>query len=723
MSVRPANFARFEFTIDGVESLDATRIDGMEGISRAYTFTVESAGPPGLKGLFRRGARLRLLGGDLGEVRVVHGIVHGFGVVRRSESRWLYRFEVGPRHALLRHRQDCRIFQERTTAQIIREVMEKAGVGADELRFVLFQEHPPRPYCVQYHESDWNFVQRLLEEDGCFYFFEHEERSHTLIIGDEPYVHPPLPGGGELVLSDETGMLATAEHVLDFSHTEEVGPGKYAARDYNFLIPFDTLDADAVGGFRELEVFEYPGAYDAADGGRQIAQTRLQALQARLWRGTGRSGSTRPIPGSTFHMRGKATWGAAELEQEFLIIEVRHRGDQPQGLGAEGAGRPSSYSNWFECTPASRPFRPARATAKPRIVGPQTAVVTGPAAEEVHTDEHGRVKVKFHWDRASSFDDSSSCWVRVAQAWAGSGWGSLWIPRVGHEVVVAFLDGDPDRPIITGSVYHGVHAPPYPLPAAKTCSTIKSDSSPGGGGSNEILFEDRKGAEEVVLHAQRDLTIGVENDTAQSIGRDEAREVGRDCSIRIGRDQRDEIGVDLTARVGRDRHEDIGRDLSQRIGGSASVRIGICKDETVTIASSESVGATKLVNVGAAYQLSVGAAMSESVGLSRAVSVGQSSVENTGKDWRVHAGAEVEVVAAKDLSLQTAADMELVARENLALRGGKKGGIEVADELVIRVGQATVTVKKSGAVYIGGTKLTVKTSGEVIVKGAKVKIN
>lgn len=725
MTSRASNTARLELEISGVsEPLAVYRLQGEEGLSSLYTFTAHVRAKEALSGLFRRSAQLRILGSEAREDRLVHGIVHAVGSVGKTPYGRLYAITLAPAMTLLRHRQDFRIFQALTVEQIVKKVVAAAGLPGDAVRFILSQDHPRREYCVQYRESDWDFIHRILTEEGCFYFFEHREGAHTLIVGDAPFVHRPLTGGGgPLILGGAPGMVASEEQVLEFNHEESVGPGSFAARDYNYLQPGEDLDTSAAGTSGDnLEVYDFPGHYDAPQAGRARAQTRLHGLQAPLWRGSGTSGCPRLTPGYTFTLQGDAVTDVPELDDALLLVRVTHRGDQPQALGPDGAGQPSSYVNEFVCMPGRRSYRSPQAP-KPFIPGPQTAVVTGPPGEEIFTDELGRVKVQFHWDRQGRFDDTSSCWLRVSQSWAGSGWGALWIPRIGHEVIVSFLDGDPDRPIVTGSVYHGTHAPPYALPDDRTRSGIRSESSPGGSGSNELFFEDRKGSEQVYLHAQRDWIAAVENDTTQTIGRDEARSVGRDRKTHIGRHQSEEIGVDKSIRVGHNHDESIGADMTRSVGANATVTVGMCKTETVALASAETVGAAKVLTVGAVYQVSVGAAMSETIALDKFVAVGVDSVEKIGKDRRITAGAEVEVIAGKSMSLQAAQDMLQSAGHNWKATGGKKGRIEMADELVIQVGSAIVTVKKNGQIYIGGSKVTLQVSGDVIIQGAKIKLN
>ncbi len=310
------------------------------------------------------------------------------------------------------------------------------------------------------------------------------------------------------------------------------------------------------------------------------------------------------------------------------------------------------------------PFRPPQVTPRPTIKGIQTAIVTGPAGEEVFTDEHGRIKVQFHWDRQGKKDDKSSCWIRVSQIWAGGAWGAVFLPRIGHEVVVDFIEGDPDRPLVVGSVYHGTNVPPYALPAEKTKSTIKSNSSTGGGGFNELRFEDKKGAEEIFLQGQKDWNILIKNDKSQEIGRDEALLVKHDRAKRVDNDQSESIGGHKSIDVAKTHTETIGQDETLMVGGNRSV--------SVTKSHTESVGGDQSVEVGGAQYTSVGKSKSETVGESSAESVGKSKSVSVDENYTVSVSKDMTVTVSKN-------DMEEV---------GEKKTVIVGKELAIQVGDA-----------------------------------
>ncbi|HEY0137512.1 MAG TPA: type VI secretion system tip protein TssI/VgrG, partial [Nannocystis sp.] len=590
----------------------------------------------------------------------------------------------------------------------------------------------------QYRETDWDFVRRLLAEDGLYHYFEHTSSGHKLVIGDGTAAYGTI-GGDAIVGFNDLEGAGDRDVVQRFRLTQQVTPGKFTVRDFNFATPDDTLEGQASAGAGDLEVYEFPGRYDAPALARRAAKLRLQAFQALQLRGEGESTCPRLLPGHTFELSSSTGALRDDVQRRYLVLSVRHHGGQPQVLGVSGAGQDSRYGNSFECIPADVVYRPAEWPLRPEMRGVQTAIVVGPAGEEVHTDEHGRVKVHFHWDRMGRRDENSSCWVRVSQMWAGQGYGSMWIPRIGHEVIVDFIEGDADRPIITGRVYHGNNPPPYPLPDKKTASTIKSDSSPGGGGSNELRFEDQKGGEEVFLHAQKDWTIAVENDKNQTVGHDETMNVGNDRTKSVGNNQSESIGVDKSIAVGSNHSEQIGANMSisiganleEQVGANATFTVGANRSETVAIASDESIGAAKTLTIGAAYQVSVGGVMNvsvglakaEEVGLARSVVVGADSSLSVGGGHSVNAGANVSTSAGANIMISAAQNMNLSANKDLRVSVGKRAGVVAGDKLTIEVGSATVTISKNGDISISGKKLSIKATGEVVIKGSKIKLN
>ena len=525
----------FTFEAAAGGELRVVRFFGRESLSGLFEFHLELAGGEvDLAAIVDTPGVLKIDG--LETPRFVSGVISSFEYIGQSRHLQLYEAQLVPWIWRLQHRHDCRIFQDQNTPDIIKAVLTTAGLSTEGFRFDLLGEYAPRNYCVQYRESDLAFLSRLMEEDGLYYFFEHSADKHVLVMADHPGAHPPIPGSPVLWFNPPGGMVADREHIQDFRFGERVRPGKVSLRDFNLHKPGLPMEAMDVAKARaELEVYQYPGEYqDPGQGGshkgKSQAKLRLEAIHAHRRAGSGSSDCPRVTAGHTMKMLGHPRH---DLDGEYRIIQVNHAGNQPQALDQDAAGE-FSYSNEFTVTERGQPFRAEPMTPRPVMRGLQTATVVGPEGEEVYTDEHGRVKVQFHWDRKDLYDQSSSCWVRVSQLWAGNGWGAMFIPRIGHEVLVDFIEGDPDRPVITGRVYHGDNKPPYPLPADKTKTTIKSDSSIGGGGYNELRFEDRKGQEEVFLHAQKDWNTFILNSLTETVGASRTSSVGGGETVSVG---------------------------------------------------------------------------------------------------------------------------------------------------------------------------------------------
>jgi len=564
-----------------VGSLDDTvlkvvQFNGTEGISQLFQFTLELASTDGeidFAKVLGEAAMLTIQGNP--EPRYVSGIVCRFEQAGRGTDFTRYRATLVPAFWLLTQRQNFRIFQDKSVPDIVKAVLEAAKVPSDSYRFALKGTYKPRTYCVQYRQSDMDFIAYLLEEEGISYYFEHKETGHVAVFGDGPDAHTDIVNPSTVLLSDEGFGTTTEEFIQACQVTQEIRSGKYTLWDYNFEKPANpALNENSEGdAWKELETYDYPGGYTEKAVGTELAKRRREeeAVPADVM--TAHSDCRRLVSGYKFTLDGHER---TAFNQSYLITTVQHYGFQPQAVGAEATGGESGqqiYENDIECIPAKYPFRPPRVTPRPTIPGTQTARVVGPSGEEIHTDKHGRVKVQFHWDRAGVTDDKASCWVRVAQAHAGSGYGCLFLPRVGQEVVVAFEEGDPDRPLITGSVYNGDQVPPYELPANKTRSVIKTNSSKGGGGSNEISFEDKKDNEQLFLHAQKDLDFRVKNDRREHIGNDRHLVVARD---KIQKVERDEHSL-----VDRDQITEITRDQSLKVGKKQSIEIGDSRSLTV----------------------------------------------------------------------------------------------------------------------------------------------
>ena len=687
---------RYKFEVEGSsESMRVLRFEGREGISRLFEFEILlscESGSVDFSQIVGQEALLTLVHDQ--EPRHVHGIISRFDQEEEGKHFTAYRASVVPRAWKLLHRHDCRIFQRLSVPDIIRQVLNGAGLTEPHWAWALHNAYAPKEYRVQYRESDWAFLCRLMEEEGIIYYFDHAQDDHVLVMGDTPFAHKAIAGPSSVIYRQSLGALTSGEHVSRFRYTEEVKPGKVTLRDYNFKNPNLLMEASVSAPLDDkLEVYDYPGEYDLPGDAQARIKIRLEEWQSLRKTAQGESDCIRFTPGHVFELSDHPR---DDYNQKLLLISVEHRGSEPQF--GENQEQAVAYSNRFQCIPADIPYRSPQITPKPTPRGVQTAIVVGPSGEEIYTDEHGRVKVQFHWDRQGRRDENSSCWIRVSQVWAGGAYGAMHIPRIGHEVIVDFLEGDPDRPIIVGRVYHGTNVPPYPLPADKTRSTLRSDSSPGSGGSNEIRFEDQKEKEEIYVHAQKDWTIVVENDKNQDVGRNETLDVVKNRNKTVGKDQTEAIGANKKISVGNDHDETIGRDQVVKIDHDS--KLSIANDLT------EAIGNNKKVEVQTNHEESIGQDQKIKIGKDHELSVaGASTTEVKGK---------LDVTIGGDMSTAVGGDQ--------AEDVGKKKKITVGEKITIECGDSKITISKDGKIVVEGSDIKVKSSGPVKVEASEMEV-
>jgi len=630
-----------------------------------------------------------------GAARYFHGIIRRMEQTGMDGDYYLYRAEVVPTLWRFTLRKNCRIFQETTTQEIVKTLLEEGGITADRYRFALTNKNRPRGFCVQYRESDFDFISRLLEEEGIFYFFEHYQDKHVMILGDAPLVHVPLNGGERITFNPNGGMVAAEESIHAFSFSERLRPDSFTHRNFFFKQPSLDLTAQRKKeSGQQFEVYDYPALHVDPEQGNYLAKVRLEEQNVQKTKGDGHSSVRRLTAGYKFTLDAHPTRG---LNVEYLIVSVTHSGQQPQSLN-EKATDGFKYGNSFTVIPASVPFRPRITTEKPVVQGLQTAIVVGPKGEEIHTDRYGRVKVQFHWDREGQRNENSSCWLRSAQGWGGGGWGMVFTPRVGDEVLVDFLEGNPDRPLIVGSVYNEENLPLYELPANKTVSTIKTKSYPNDSGFNELRFEDKKGSEEIYLHGQKDWTIGIENDKNQTVGHDETLSVANNREKHVGVDQMVTVGANHT----------------ETVGANKTISVGSNKTETVGINAMETIGLAKELTIGGLYQVSVGGAMNETVAGAKAEEVGITKAVLVGAHMTEKVIGNRSITVGQNFSTTVSQTSTLKAKSII---------FEADDEIVLKTGNSLISMKSSGDIVVSGGTIQTKGSGDVIIKGAKISEN
>ena len=546
------------------------------------------------------GASAALTMNRVSVARQVAGIVTRVDRLGFQTDRLHARLRIVPALRLLAQRIDSRIYQDQTVEQIVTDVLTR-GLSAygRSFRFETGRPQSPRDYCVQYRESDLDFVMRLLQEEGISYFFEVRGETEVMVMVDD---NDPLPevetmDGQAIPIHDGPAPLQLVESMSSFEVVHELRSTATEVIDFDFVTPLDRLHHRVAGADRRgrtREIYEHTRRRQIGDQTEPRAVDALEAATETGQRWKGRSNVCGLAPGHTLVHD-------LDPDRHYVVTTVRHRGlsdERRLGRCTSAQQTEERYTNEFECVPADVPLRPRPSTPRPMVYGPETAIVTGPPGEEIHTDAHGRIKVHFHWDRLGAYDEGSSCWVRVAQTWAGSGWGSLFIPRVGMEVVVNFLQGNPDRPLVVGCVYNGDNPPPYTLPQDKTKSTLKSNSSTGGDGFNELRFEDLVGSEEIFLHAQKDFNEIALNDHTRQVGNNESIAVAANQSLMVGADRSTQIGANDSLTVGAAQTLSVGADRSATIGGNDSLTVGT--------ALSVSAGATITLSAGAEIVLQAG---------------------------------------------------------------------------------------------------------------------
>jgi type VI secretion system secreted protein VgrG len=543
----------------GQNKLLLKSLSGEEQVSGLFHFRLEMVSEDqklDFSAIVGKSVTVTLLLNDGGK-HYINGIVGRFMQEDSNTRLTTYYADIHPWLWLLTMTRDCAIFQNQTAPQIIKAVFD--GLGFSDYRDDLKGTYPSLDYCVQYDESAFNFVSRLMEDAGIFYFFEHTDGKHTLVMGDDADAHKPCPGLTAARYRQSSVQYTDDHAVTRCTIEEQVVTGKFAHDDFNFETPSTDLKVEATGTGSEMRIYEYPGGFLTKDAGEQRANIRLEACEqpAKTLRGEGYVRAF--TAGYKFDFKNHYR---ADANKTYVLRWVSHAATQ------------ESYTNSFEAFPVDTPFRPQRVTPKPVIIGTQTAIVVGKSGEEIWTDKYGRIKVQFHWDQKGKNDENSSCWIRVDYGWAGKQWGGIFLPRIGQEVIVSFLDGDPDRPVITGALYNAQQVVPYTLPDQQTRSTIKSNSSKGGQGFNEIRFEDKKDSEEMYFHAQKDQKIEVLNDRTKDVGRNETSTIKgtRDQTVTGNETHTDE--ANFTHKVTGNYELKVTGNLTIDVTGSVTVKSG-----------------------------------------------------------------------------------------------------------------------------------------------------
>jgi len=638
--------------------------------------------------------------------RYFNGFVTRMSRAGTFERYARYRVTMHPWFYLLGARVNSRIFQHKNVVDIAKKIFGEHGFT--DITDSTTETYPVREYVVQYGESDFNFISRLFESAGIYYYFKHEAKRHVLVMADSPTTHAEVPGFEEVPFHPEGAESPDSPLCVNvWEPAHQWRSGAYASDDFDFTRP----KAELMSKLRvssphhkhgTMEVYDYPGGYQETKVGQSYVRARLEALQSDVETVSGAGNVSALAAGDVFALTG---FPNQDEDKSYLIVsstfEVANNAFQTGPRGAALQPEGTNFRWAFTAIDHTVPYRPPRSTPRPRIEGVQTAIVVGVSGEEITTDKYGRVKVQFHWDREGQRDENASCWIRVAQLWAGTQWGGIHLPRIGQEVLVDFLEGDPDRPVITGRLYNGDNMPPYALPGNQTQSGIKSRSSKGGnpGNFNELRFEDKKGSEEIYLQAEKDLDALVKHDETRHIDHDRETRVANDETVHVGHDRTETVASNETITIGASRTETVGSNEIVTVGGSRSLTVAMQEETTVGAARAVTVGGNESRTIGSNENLTVGGALIVEIGTDDKLTVGGKRTVSIGKEEIIEVGTKLS--------------------------------INVKDEISITTGDATISMKKNGDITIkgkgitieGSGKVNVKATGDVIVKGNKIAKN
>jgi type VI secretion system secreted protein VgrG len=627
----------------GANKLLLKRFSGSEYMSLPFLFildmdcTDDSADPTAVLG---QGVTVTLIDGA-DNSRYIHGLV-----TRLTVDGTLWQAELRPWLWMLNLATDSKIFQNKSVTDIITGVF--SALGFTDYKLATTASYSPLVYCVQYQETAFNFVCRLMEQFGIWYYFEHANGTHTMVLADDPSAIAACTNAASveyLELAPDKSWLQDVR-VQSAALLQSVATAKFQSTDFNFITPSTSLTSKAAGSTGTMQVYDYPGLYQAKGDGDSIASLRLQEFAAPMKLLAGTS-TVRPFAaGTKFTMTGHP---ASALNADWALREVSHSAER------------NAYSNSFTAFPAATPFRPPRSAVKPRIAGTQTAMVVGKSGEEIWTDQYGRIKVQFHWDLIGTNDENSSCWIRVAQSWAGKSWGAFILPRIGQEVVVSFLEGDPDQPLVTGCVYNGDFPVPYALPDFQTRSVLKSNSSKGGGGSNELCFEDKAGSEEVYFHAQKDLIAVIESSRTTTIN-------SADDTLTVAKGNRSETISQ-------------GNDTLAIDQGNRSVTIGQGND-SLTVSQGNRTVAISQGN----ESVTIGGTRSITVTGNETLTSKANATWNVTGDFTLKVSGNVTIQAGGTLTLKSGTDLALQAGTQFTLKGAASGTVDGGGMLAVKGG-------------------------------------
>ncbi|OXJ14448.1 type VI secretion system tip protein TssI/VgrG [Burkholderia sp. AU6039] len=729
------------FTLDTPhgDGLKFHTLDGSDELGRLFEFRIEALADShslSLKDMLGKPVTVRIEQQDR-STRYLNGIVARASLSgRRAERYYGYELIVRPWLWLATRRSDCRIFQNKTVPEIVQEVLSTYGFPIENH---LAESYVPRDYCVQYNETDAAFVSRLMEFEGIYFWFRHAEDTHTLMLGDAMSSHTVLPGYETIpyIARDRTA-IADEEHIDGWLPAQAVSVGRHQTTDYDYTKPRADLSSQKVDprghDHDSFASFEWPGGYRDDAPGAHYSRVRLEEQQAEHERASADTDVRGVAPGYLFTLEHCPR---ADQNREYLIVRCQYRFQENAYASDQGA-EAVVHQTMMLVQPSSLPYRSPRETPRPRTNGPQTATVVGPPGEEIWTDQYGRVKLQFRWDRYGQSNQDSSCWVRVSSPWAGGGFGGVQIPRVGDEVVVDFLNGDPDEPIVTGRVFNGEKMPPWGLPGSATQSGLLSRSSPGGttDHANAFRFEDKKGAEQLWMHAERNFDAETELDHSLSVGNNHTHTVGNDETMQVKNNRQRSVGQNETVNIGQNRVAQIGANETHGVVGNRTRTVG--QNETVTIA------ANRDATIGGVHTETVAKAKTETIGEGKTLSVAQ-LYHTTSQDMKTQvASTHTEEIGTRTSTISNAHTHTVGGEHTVNVGASHTTNVQhqvtvnAGDQLSLVCGMSSIVMKRDGTITIQGvnvastgteshsvrgTTVTSSATGEHTVEGTVLKLN
>ncbi|WP_447753857.1 type VI secretion system Vgr family protein [Pseudomonas nicosulfuronedens] len=690
------------------ETLVFRKLSGQESISELYEWHIEaqsSSHSIDLSSLLGRAVSVQIE--TASTPRYLQGIVTLAYMMGSAEDEgYLYRLTVRPWLWLATKVIDHKIWQFKTAPQMIQETLQSFGYQVENR---LVDSYRIWKYCVQYQESSFGFVSRLMEYEGIYYYFEHDKDTHKLILCDNSSVHKPFPGYDEIqFLSRKNIRASLGDYVHRWKPSLAINSGSVELRDFDFEQPHITLNSlkeNPQGHvFDSLQQYHWPGGFTNDDvDGKRYAKIRLQAEQSENSAYHGQANSRGIVPGRLFKLKN---FPQDSQNREYLVKTcIYHFQESHYHTGV----LPVVHDIKFSVLPSDVPFRSRLTTTKPRIFGPQTAIVTGPKGDEIYCDQYGRVKVHFLWDRHGTSDENSSCWIRVSNPWASSNFGGIQVPRIDDEVIVEYLDGDPDYPIITGRVYNARKMPPWELPQNATQMGLVTRSSPGGNPAtaNALRFEDKIGQEEVWLHAEKDQRIEVEHDEDHWVGNDRSKIVDGNETVAVHKNRTESVGLNETIAIGLNR--------TKAVGINETVAIGVNQTTAVGVNQAVAIGMNKM--------LAVGINQSTQVGMSSMLNVGSMKVTNIGANYSLHVGSNWESKIGRTHSHTIGTKLEVNAGKVVSVNSGGAASYVASDKLSLQCGQSSITLESNGNITISGNIVSVHGATHVGVNGQIVDIN